>query len=137
MAIALAGSAVLGTLVMWAAGTASDRKLARDRHASRSSRRPRIRCRYKRADRNIAISPDGQHIVYAGGPQEQLVVRSIDRLDTHTLEGTADARYPFFSPDGQWVGFFDGASAEEGVDRRRAADHDLPKPDTARRELGR
>jgi len=62
------------------------------------------------ADRNIAISPDGRHIVYRGGPQDQLVVRSIDRVDVRPLEGTAGARSPFFSPDGQWVGFFDGTT---------------------------
>nr|MBA3477756.1 protein kinase [Lautropia sp.] len=62
------------------------------------------------ADRNIAISPDGRHIVYRAGPPTQLVVRATDRLDARPLEGTADARYPFFSPNGQWIGFFDGAT---------------------------
>ncbi len=65
------------------------------------------------ADRNIAISPDGQHIGYRAGPPTQLVVRATDRLDARPLEGTADARNPFFSPNGQWIGFFDGANLKK------------------------
>jgi Tol biopolymer transport system component len=65
------------------------------------------------ADRNVAISPDGRHIVYRAGPPTELVVRGIDRLDAHPIDGTAGARYPFFSPDGQWVGFFDGSTLKK------------------------
>ncbi len=61
------------------------------------------------ADRDIAISPKGTHVVYrAGGTQTQLVVRAIDRLDAQPLTATIGARVPFFSPDGGWVGFFAG-----------------------------
>ena len=65
------------------------------------------------ADRNVAISRDGRHIVYRAGPPTQLVVRTIDRVDARPLGGTAGARYPFFSPDGQWVGFFDGTALKK------------------------
>jgi hypothetical protein len=41
------------------------------------------------------------------GLQSQLIVRALDRLDAAPLEGIIGARAPFFSPDGQWVGFFD------------------------------
>ncbi len=62
------------------------------------------------ADRDIAVSPDGRHIVYrTGGGVAQLVVRAIDRLEVRTLAGIVNPRQPFFSPDGQWIGFFDGA----------------------------
>ena len=53
----------------------------------------------------IAISPDGRHFVYnvTGG----LLLRSMDGLDARLIAGTEDAlTNPFFSPDGQWVGFF-------------------------------
>ena len=56
--------------------------------------------------RRLAISPNGQHIVYQSGPRNELVVRAIDRLEARGLEGTANALNPFFSPDGQWIGFF-------------------------------
>ncbi len=56
----------------------------------------------------VAISPDGTEVVYAGGRGEskQLFLRSMDRFDVTPLEGTQNANSPFFSPDGQWVGFF-------------------------------
>ena len=59
-------------------------------------------------DRNIAIAPDGRTVVYlvAEGQSSLLAVRTADRLDGKVLDGTADARMPFFSPDGHWVGFY-------------------------------
>ena len=57
--------------------------------------------------RNVAISPDGMHIVYTTGspPANQLVVRPIDRLEG-TVIGSADrVRDPFFSADGRQVGY--------------------------------
>ncbi|HET9261725.1 MAG TPA: protein kinase [Vicinamibacterales bacterium] len=59
-------------------------------------------------DRDIAIARDGSFIVYrtivAGTPQ--LALRRLADLDSKLLDGTADARSPFISPDGAWVGFF-------------------------------
>jgi serine/threonine-protein kinase len=55
------------------------------------------------------ISPDGTRIVYvekdAHGAR-QLYVRALDQLQGAPLAGTEGARNPFFSPDGQWLGFF-------------------------------
>ena len=66
------------------------------------------------ADRDIAISPDGQYIVYrADAGRAQLVVRAIDSLDTHTIADITNARDPFFSPDSQWIGFFDGTGLKK------------------------
>jgi serine/threonine-protein kinase len=36
----------------------------------------------------------------------QLYVRRLDQLVATPLVGTEDAGAPFFSPDGQWIGFF-------------------------------
>ena len=56
----------------------------------------------------LALSPDGRHLVYSSGigDQAQLYVRSMDRLEADPIPGTHDAHHPFFSPDGQWIGFF-------------------------------
>ena len=52
----------------------------------------------------LAISPNGTHLVYWGG--KLLHLRALDRLDDDIpLRGTDGAREPFFSPDGQWIGF--------------------------------
>jgi serine/threonine-protein kinase len=60
------------------------------------------------ADRNLAVSPDGRYVVYRSGNPSQLVLRPIDRREGQVIAGTSGARYPFFSPDGRWIAFFDG-----------------------------
>jgi Tol biopolymer transport system component len=53
------------------------------------------------------LSPDGSILVFAAGKgTPQLFVRRLDQLVAVPLAGTLGARNPFFSPDGQWVGFF-------------------------------
>jgi serine/threonine-protein kinase len=57
---------------------------------------------------NVIISPDGTRLVYlasvAGGPPK-LYIRRFDQPKATELPGTDGANAPFFSPDGQWVGF--------------------------------
>jgi serine/threonine-protein kinase len=57
-------------------------------------------------DRDVAITPDGRSIVYRAGPAAHLMIRSIDQLEAVPLRNTDNARQPFTSPDGKWVGFF-------------------------------
>ncbi len=55
------------------------------------------------------LSPDGTRLalVAAGSDQKQRIyIRSLDQLQATVLSGTGNARNPFFSPDGQWIGFF-------------------------------
>jgi serine/threonine-protein kinase len=55
----------------------------------------------------IALSPDGRALVYSG-PGEggtRLWLRRIDQLDATPIAGTEGAASPFFSPDGQRIGF--------------------------------
>jgi serine/threonine-protein kinase len=54
--------------------------------------------------RDVAISPDGTRIVYAG-PIGSLLMRSLDQLEPSVLVRGGRATAPFFSPDGQWVGY--------------------------------
>ena len=56
----------------------------------------------------VAISPAGTHIAYvaSGGGPPQLVVRALAETQPVVLAGTNGASSPFFSPDGQWIGFF-------------------------------
>ena len=59
-------------------------------------------------DAGVALSPDGRRIVYltaAGGATGlgALYVRELDQLEPRLL--AESGRVPFFSPDGQWVGF--------------------------------
>lgn len=56
-----------------------------------------------------AISRDGRRIVFpargADGKQ-RLATRLLDQTQSIVLPGTEDGRDPFFSPDGEWIGFF-------------------------------
>jgi serine/threonine-protein kinase len=56
----------------------------------------------------LAVAPDGRQIVYAAPSVNgtQLYARAVSDLTPRPLPGTEGARFPFFSPDGQWVGFF-------------------------------
>ena len=40
------------------------------------------------------------------GGVQQLFRRSMGQLDAVPIRGTEGAQLPFFSPDGEWVGFF-------------------------------
>ena len=55
----------------------------------------------------VALSPDGRQVAYVGesGNTTRLYLRALDELDPRPLDGTDGARMPFFSPDGQWLGF--------------------------------
>ncbi len=49
------------------------------------------------------ISPDGSRIAYVSS--DQLWVRDLDRVEAYALAGTEDAMKPFWSPDGEWIGY--------------------------------
>lgn len=53
----------------------------------------------------MAVAPDGRHFVY--NATAGLFLRSMDELDARLIQGTEEIlSNPFFSPDGQWIGFF-------------------------------
>ncbi len=60
--------------------------------------------------RDLAITPDGTHIVYKGAAGSrpagtQLFVRALDALEPTPLTMPGTPRAPFASPDGTWIGF--------------------------------
>ena len=54
--------------------------------------------------RVVALSPDGSRLVYSAN--EQLYLRAMNQAEATPIRGTDGARSPFFSPDGQWIGFW-------------------------------
>jgi serine/threonine protein kinase/Tol biopolymer transport system component len=56
----------------------------------------------------LAVSPDGRRVVYVAnhGTRRQLFVRELDAFESRAVPGTEGAQYPFFSPDGDSIGFF-------------------------------
>ncbi|MCZ6661613.1 MAG: protein kinase, partial [Actinobacteria bacterium] len=67
------------------------------------------------AHTDLAVSPDGRTIVYTGlqDGDRHLFVRSLEELEATPLRGTERGVSPFFSPDGQWVGFYDQSSLKK------------------------
>jgi serine/threonine protein kinase/Tol biopolymer transport system component len=63
----------------------------------------------------VALSPDGTRLAYVArqGGTQQLYLRAIDSLESKPIPGTEGAVIPFFSPDGQWVGFFAGGKLKK------------------------
>jgi serine/threonine-protein kinase len=59
---------------------------------------------------SIALSPDGMLLVYAfeHNGESQLYRRALDQFEATPIPGAEGAYSPFFSPDGQQVGFFSG-----------------------------
>jgi serine/threonine protein kinase len=56
----------------------------------------------------VALSPDGTRLAYVArqGSTQQLYLRAMDNLEAKPMPDTEGAINPFFSPDGQWLGFF-------------------------------
>jgi Tol biopolymer transport system component len=64
---------------------------------------------------DVAVSRDGSRVAFVNRDVEQqsrlnVYVRSLDRLELVRIEGATLPRYIFFSPDGESLGFFDGAA---------------------------
>jgi serine/threonine-protein kinase len=56
----------------------------------------------------LALSRDGSRLAYVGGPRAQILVREWSQLHATAIPGSEGAQNPFFSPDGQQVGFITG-----------------------------
>jgi serine/threonine-protein kinase len=71
--------------------------------------KPLVRLNLDLPSSTFALSPDGTRIAYlqpgAGGGEPMLATRLLAESNATILPGTENAKYPFFSPDGQWIGF--------------------------------
>lgn len=56
----------------------------------------------------FAVSPDGRQIVLTAlqGGRRSLYLRRLDELAAREIDGTEGAVSPFWSPDGNWIGYF-------------------------------
>jgi len=60
--------------------------------------------------RALALSPDGRRLAYveeASDKRRRIYLQELDEFKARPLPGTEGAISPFFSPDGQWVGYVD------------------------------
>jgi serine/threonine-protein kinase len=105
-AAVLAGALGIALWAPWRAEKAAERPLARldvDLGADVSFPAPGAGGSY------VAISPDGSRLVYVSGTPARLFTRRLDQSKAAELAGTQGALCPFFSPDGQWIGFRAGS----------------------------
>jgi serine/threonine-protein kinase len=56
----------------------------------------------------LALSPNAAHITWSACDADacRLYTRDLDALTARVIAGTEGAHAPFFSPDGEWIGFF-------------------------------
>jgi serine/threonine-protein kinase len=113
---ALAGCAALAAFVTWAAMRPAPQTPLRPSRFSIVPP-PGAPLNVSGSARDIAVSPDGRHLVYrfggsntAGSP---LMVRAIDQLEGRPLSGVGGAYAPFFSSDSKWIGFFENGELKK------------------------
>jgi Tol biopolymer transport system component len=68
------------------------------------------------ANTTVAISPDGRRFVFparGADGRQQLATRLLNQAELVLLPGTEGGLDAFFSPDGQWIGFFAGGQLKK------------------------
>jgi serine/threonine-protein kinase len=63
----------------------------------------------------LALSPLGTHLAYVAEREGvfRLYLRRMDTFETEVIPGSEGAVSPFFSPDGQWIGFAGGGKLKK------------------------
>jgi len=69
----------------------------------------------KASIQEFALSPDGRYLAFVDqiDASRRLWVRPLDTLESRVLPGTEGALYPFWSPDGAYIGFFAGSKLKK------------------------
>ena len=65
--------------------------------------------KFPRGTAEMALSPDGNRLVFvaiAADGTRNLWVRRFDAVESRLVEGSEDAHYPFWSPDGSSIAYF-------------------------------
>ena len=71
---------------------------------------PPVRPVLTAASLHVAVSPNGRHVVFVAGDAATLWIRDLDNEQVREIQGTENARFPFWSPDSEFIGF--GADQE-------------------------
>jgi serine/threonine-protein kinase len=101
-ALAVLAVAVVVILAVWPRGATPDRPVRRLSLPTQTLALGTHPC-----SSIIELSPDGSMMAYVSGDGGlgQIYLQSLDSYEPVAVEGAEMARAPFFSPDGQWLGF--------------------------------
>ena len=105
VAAALAGGAIIGTLVWFTATRAEPVTPRVSRLELTTAGAAALSIDWN--DRDVAITPDGSRLIYVGNQGTQIFVRALDALAPAAVF-TGAPHGLFVSPDGLWIGFADG-----------------------------
>jgi serine/threonine-protein kinase len=117
VAAAIAAAALVAIVAAY--GFMSSRQPAQPRPVKRVLLSPGFGRSLERAtaiDPDIAIARSGSHIAYVVVPPSntpQLFIRDLRQLAPVQVKTEAAPRSPFFSPDGEWIAFFDGPTLKK------------------------
>lgn len=104
-------------LVATIAGVLLSRRHPLETRVTRTSINPMVGSSLTLSDgAGFVLSPDGRSLVFAASlpdGKSALWLRSLDSPRAEPLEGTSGATYPFWSPDGRFIGFFLGAKLKK------------------------
>jgi len=67
------------------------------------------------AYRAMALSPEGRYLVFSASDEKgsRLYLRAMDEIRGTPIDGTEGGVGPFFSPDGNWIGFWSDGSLKK------------------------
>lgn len=111
-AVSVAAAVLAGVVVGRATTSAPPERVAIGRFSLELTSGTHLDLRFTTS---VAISPDGETIAFIANTedgQQGLYVRDIESFEPRSIAGTEGAAGPFFSPDGAWIGYFDGSTNE-------------------------
>jgi serine/threonine-protein kinase len=105
------------TCVLWWVGTRLSRATPAPIHLSLRLANQTASFVHMNASRELAISPDGQKIVYVANHdgKRQLFLRALGDSDVKPIDGTDGALTAFFSPDSEWIAFGNGSELRKAA----------------------
>ena len=103
--------------VLWWIGTGPSRATPAPIHLSLTLLNEASSFTHMNASRELAISPDGQKIVYVAtrNGKRHLFLRTLGDSDGKPIDGTDGALTAFFSPDSQWIAFSKGPELQKAA----------------------
>jgi serine/threonine-protein kinase len=111
--VAVAGLVVAGLLLLLAGRSwLSSSSEGESQRVIRGALEPPLEARVL-PDAGFQVSPDGQTVAFIAGDADGVTgiwIQPLDALEARPLEGTRGAYLPFWSPDGEAIGFFAGGS---------------------------